>query len=171
MFQDREPSRSILPPVRPYPPPQRPVGCRSIGALDVHCSSDEVDAGPLNNRMPPAEARKKVGALLEGSMRRTLVVPISSDPPPPPPRSAFQVGTRGRRPEPGIMTRMGTVARERPGARRFVPGLHSLGDPDPERRFICHLRGSVDLSVGFGHGGTPSSRRNVLRPDRERPRG
>src|SRR5258707_2406600 len=39
-----------------------------------------------------------------------------------------------------VMSRMGKAAMERLGASsEFVPGLHSLGDLDPQRRFIMHF--------------------------------
>ena len=46
-----------------------------------------------------------------------------------------------------IMTRMGSVALEQLGdSNDFKRGLHSLGDLNPERRFICHFpAGQHDL--------------------------
>src|SRR5438552_18258894 len=54
-----------------------------------------------------------------------------------------------------IMSRMGKVARERLGASsEFVPGLHSLGDLDPLRRYIMHFpQERLIWSVGSGYGG------------------
>jgi phosphoenolpyruvate carboxykinase (GTP) len=50
---------------------------------------------------------------------------------------------------------MGKVAMERLGASsEFVPGLHSLGDLDPTRRFIMHFpQEKLIWSVGSGYGG------------------
>jgi phosphoenolpyruvate carboxykinase (GTP) len=127
--------------------------------LTFICSGDEADAGPLNNWMPPAEARKKVGAILEGSMEgRTLyVVPYLLGPASSP---AAKVGVQVTDSRYvvlslGIMTRMGAPALERLGnSADFVPGLHSLGDLDPERRFICHFPEDRSIwSVGSGYGG------------------
>src|SRR5205823_15033006 len=54
-----------------------------------------------------------------------------------------------------IMSRMGEVAMERLGtSSEFVPGLDSLGDVDPERRYIVHFsQEKVIWSVGSGYGG------------------
>src|SRR5260370_36905174 len=54
-----------------------------------------------------------------------------------------------------IMSRMGKVAMERLGASsEFVPGLHSLGDLDPMRRYIVHFpQEKLIWSIGSGYGG------------------
>jgi phosphoenolpyruvate carboxykinase (GTP) len=54
-----------------------------------------------------------------------------------------------------IMTRMGRVALDQLGSSEdFVPGLHSLGDLSPERRFIVHFPEERAIwSVGSGYGG------------------
>ena len=54
-----------------------------------------------------------------------------------------------------IMTRMGKVALDRLGASDdFVPGLHSIGDLSPERRFILHFpEERLIWSIGSGYGG------------------
>jgi phosphoenolpyruvate carboxykinase (GTP) len=54
-----------------------------------------------------------------------------------------------------IMTRMGNVPRERIGTSSdFVPGLHSIGDLDPLRRYIAHFPDEKLIwSVGSGYGG------------------
>jgi phosphoenolpyruvate carboxykinase (GTP) len=54
-----------------------------------------------------------------------------------------------------VMTRMGRVALDRLGrSDDFVPGLHSLGDLDPERRFILHFpEERLIWSFGSGYGG------------------
>jgi phosphoenolpyruvate carboxykinase (GTP) len=54
-----------------------------------------------------------------------------------------------------IMTRMGTVAWEHLGdSDRFVRGLHSVADLDPQRRYICHFPQEYAItSVGSGYGG------------------
>src|SRR5213079_714965 len=104
-------------------------------------------------------AKQKVGALLDGAMRgRTMCVvpyvmgPLSS--------SISKVGVEvtdspyvvaSMR----IMSLMGKVAMERLGAsNEFVPGLHSLGDLDPMRRYIMHFpQEKLIWSVGSGYGG------------------
>jgi phosphoenolpyruvate carboxykinase (GTP) len=54
-----------------------------------------------------------------------------------------------------IMTRMGKVALDALAASTdYCKGLHSLGDLDPSRRFICHFpRERLIWSVGSGYGG------------------
>jgi phosphoenolpyruvate carboxykinase (GTP) len=54
-----------------------------------------------------------------------------------------------------IMARVGKVALDRIGSSRdFVPGLHSLGDLDPTRRYIAHFpEERLIWSVGSGYGG------------------
>jgi phosphoenolpyruvate carboxykinase (GTP) len=54
-----------------------------------------------------------------------------------------------------IMSRMGAAAIERlGGSDDFVPGLHSLGDLSPDRRFILHFpEEKLIWSVGSGYGG------------------
>ena len=54
-----------------------------------------------------------------------------------------------------IMTRMGRVALDQLGSSEdFVPGLHSLGDLSPDRRFIVHFPEERAIwSVGSGYGG------------------
>ena len=54
-----------------------------------------------------------------------------------------------------IMTRMGTAALEQlGGGDDFVPGLHSIGDLSPDRRFIVHFpEERLIWSVGSGYGG------------------
>ena len=54
-----------------------------------------------------------------------------------------------------IMTRMGTPALERiERDGTFVKGLHSIGELDPERRFIMHFPEELTIkSFGSGYGG------------------
>jgi phosphoenolpyruvate carboxykinase (GTP) len=55
-----------------------------------------------------------------------------------------------------IMTRMGQAALDRlnGGADDWVPGLHSVGDLSPDRRFILHFPEDRTIwSVGSGYGG------------------
>jgi phosphoenolpyruvate carboxykinase (GTP) len=128
--------------------------------LTFICSERPEDAGPTNNWMAPTEAREKVWPLFQDCMRgRTMYVvpyvmgPIAS----PYSRVGVQVTDSpyvvlNMR----IMTRMGQVALER--LRRndteWVPGLHSLGDLSPERRFILHFPETRTIwSIGSGYGG------------------
>ncbi len=63
------------------------------------------------------------------------------------------------------MSRMGKVALDRLGSSDdFVPGLHSLGDLNPDRRFILHFpEEKLIWSVGSGYGGNALLGQEVLR--------
>jgi phosphoenolpyruvate carboxykinase (GTP) len=127
--------------------------------LTFVCTTQKDDAGPNNNWMAPADAKKKVGALFEGSMKdRTMYVvpyimgPVSS------PYSQIGVELTDSPyvvANMRIMTRMGRAALERLGSSDdYVKGLHSLGDLSPERRFIMHFpEERLIWSVGSGYGG------------------
>jgi phosphoenolpyruvate carboxykinase (GTP) len=127
--------------------------------LTFICSRNKDDAGPTNNWMDPGAAKYKVGALLDGAMRgRTMyVVPYVMGPVNSPISKAgvevtdspYVVANMR------IMARMGKVATERIGASAdFVPGLHSIGDLDPMRRYIAHFpEEKLIWSVGSGYGG------------------
>ena len=123
------------------------------------CTNDREDAGPTNNWMPPAEAKKTLGGLFDGSMKgRTMyVVPYIMGPAASPQSrigvevtdSAYVVASMR------IMSRMGRVALDRLGnSSDFVPGLHSLGDLSPDRRYIAHFQEEKLIwSIGSGYGG------------------
>ncbi len=127
--------------------------------LTFICSRNKDDAGPTNNWMDPGAAKYKVGTLLSGAMRgRTMyVVPYIMGPVNSPISKAgvevtdspYVVANMR------IMARMGKVATERIGASTdFVPGLHSIGDLDPTRRYIAHFpEEKLIWSVGSGYGG------------------
>ena len=127
--------------------------------LTFICTPDKDDAGPTNNWMDPGAAKNKVGALLDGAMRgRTMYVvayimgPVSS------PISKVGVEVTDSPyvvASMRIMSRIGKVAMDRLGSSSdFVPGLHSLGDLDPTRRYIVHFpEEKLIWSVGSGYGG------------------
>jgi phosphoenolpyruvate carboxykinase (GTP) len=127
--------------------------------LTFICTSEKDDAGPSNNWMAPADAKRKVGALFDGAMRgRTMyVIPYVMGPLGSPlskvgveiTDSPYVVANMR------IMTRMGAAALKQLGADgTFVKGLHSLGDLSPERRFIMHFpEEKLIWSVGSGYGG------------------
>jgi phosphoenolpyruvate carboxykinase (GTP) len=123
------------------------------------CTQDKQDAGPTNHWMEPAEGKQKVGELFKGAMKgRTMyVVPYIMGPADSPyskvgvevTDSPYVVASMR------IMTRMGRAALDRLGdSADFVPGLHSLGDLDPDRRFILHFpEEQLIWSIGSGYGG------------------
>lgn len=129
--------------------------------LTFICSESAVDAGPTNNWMSPQEAQERVWPLFSGSMRgRTMyVVPYIMGPAASPfsrvgievTDSPYVVANMR------IMTRMGRVALDRLQQNvdeEWVPGLHSLGDLSPDRRFIMHFPETRMIwSVGSGYGG------------------
>jgi phosphoenolpyruvate carboxykinase (GTP) len=123
------------------------------------CTPNENLAGATNNWMPPAKAYSVLRDLFAGCMhgRTMYVVP-------------FMMGPAGSRRSRigvevtdsiyvaismGIMTRMGQVAWEHLGdSDDFTRCLHSTGDLDPGRRYICHfLEDNTIWSFGSGYGG------------------
>jgi phosphoenolpyruvate carboxykinase (GTP) len=136
-----------------------PSDVARVEHLTFVCTKDEVDAGPNNHWMPPADAHAKMDALFDGCMEgRTMYVipycmgPIGS----PLSRCGVEITD-----SPYVvinmrtMTRMGTAALERIEREgRFVKGLHSTGELDPERRFIMHFPEELSIkSYGSGYGG------------------
>ncbi len=123
------------------------------------CTSKKENAGPTNNWMAPADAKEKARPIFDGSMKgRTMyVVPYIMGPANSPyskigveiTDSAYVVSSMR------IMSRMGRIALERLGTSDdFVPGLHSLADLNPDRRFVIHFpEEKLIWSVGSGYGG------------------
>ncbi|MGN6151496.1 MAG: phosphoenolpyruvate carboxykinase (GTP) [Lysobacteraceae bacterium] len=132
--------------------------------LTFVCTAQAEDAGPNNHWMAPAEAHAKMDALFDGCMRgRTMyVIPYCMGPIDSPlsrcgveiTDSPYVVANMR------IMTRMGAPALariEREGQHHdgvFVKGLHSIGELDPDRRFIMHFPEELAIqSYGSGYGG------------------
>jgi phosphoenolpyruvate carboxykinase (GTP) len=136
-----------------------PSDVARVEHLTFICTSKQDDAGPNNIWMAPAEAHKKMDDLFKGCMKgRTLyVVPYCMGPIDSPysrcgveiTDSAYVVINMG------IMTRMGRSALERIAAERtFVKGVHSIGELNPDRRFIMHFPEELSIkSFGSGYGG------------------
>src|SRR5262249_46565208 len=110
--------------------------------------------------MAPNEAKAKLRPLFEGCMRgRTMyVVPYLMGPASSPHAkvgveltdSPYVVANLR------ITTRMGQVALEHlaKNGGEYFPGLHSIGDLDPDRRFIMHFpQERLVWSIGSGYGG------------------
>jgi len=136
-----------------------PSDVARVEHLTYVCTRSKDDAGPNNNWMDPAEAHAKMDGLFRGCMRgRTLyVVPYCMGPLDSPyarcgieiTDSAYVVINMA------LMTRMGRAALERIAREgTFVRGLHSIGELDPERRFIMHFPEELTIkSYGSGYGG------------------
>ncbi len=130
-----------------------------VEKLTLVCTSKREDAGPNNHWLAPAEAHARIDALFEGCMRgRTMyVIPYCMGPIDSPlsrcgveiTDSPYVVANMH------MMTRMGAPALariEREG--HFVKGLHSVGDLDPEHRWIMHFPEELTIkSIGSGYGG------------------
>ncbi len=123
------------------------------------CTPNERLAGPTNNWMPPRDAYDRLRGLFAGCMRgRTMyVVPFVMGP----------LGSRLARVgieltdsiyvavSMGVMTRMGRRTWGQLGdGNDFTRCLHSVGELDPARRYICHfLEDNTIWSFGSGYGG------------------
>src|SRR5215469_200739 len=128
--------------------------------LTFICAQRKEDAGPTNNWMDPQAAKKAVHPLFKAAMKgRTMyVVPYLMGTPGSPHAkvgveitdSPYVVANMR------ITTRMGQIALDhlQTNGGVFTPGLHSLGDLSPERRFILHFpEENLIWSVGSGYGG------------------
>ena len=136
-----------------------PSDVARVEHLTFVCTPVPEDAGPNNNWMAPAEGHAEMDHLYAGCMRgRTMyVVPYCMGPIDSPlarcgvelTDSPYVVANMR------IMTRMGAAALariEREG--NFVKGLHSIGELDPNRRFIMHFPEELSIkSFGSGYGG------------------
>jgi phosphoenolpyruvate carboxykinase (GTP) len=128
--------------------------------LTFICTENEEDVGVNNNWMSPADAQERVWPLFDGCMtdRTMYVLPYIMGPAASPysklgvevTDSPYVVASMR------IMTRMGKVAMDRltQNGAEWVPGLHSIGDLSPERRFILHFPETRTIwSIGSGYGG------------------
>ncbi|MED5400425.1 MAG: phosphoenolpyruvate carboxykinase (GTP) [Planctomycetota bacterium] len=123
------------------------------------CAATEEEAGPTNNWMAPADMHTLVDPLFDGCMagRTMYVIPYLMGPPGSPMSkvgievtdSPYVVANMR------IMTRMGQVAIDELGEDgTFVKGLHSTGNLDPEKRYICHFPDeNLIMSFSSNYGG------------------
>ncbi|MBF0533184.1 MAG: phosphoenolpyruvate carboxykinase (GTP) [Candidatus Omnitrophica bacterium] len=136
-----------------------PTDVARVEHLTYICHPEKETAGPNNHWMAPAEAKKLMTGLSQGCMKgRTMyVLPyMMGHPDSPYAKACVQltdvsyVALSMR-----IMTRMSQEVIGRIGARQdFVKGLHSVGDFDPNRRYIMHFpEENFVWSVGSGYGG------------------
>ena len=136
-----------------------PSDVARVEHLTLVCTPERDTAGPNNHWMAPAEAHAKIDALFDGCMQgRTMyVVPYCMGPIDSPiarcgvelTDSPYVVANMR------LMTRMGAAALARIAREgKFVRGLHSIGDLDPERRYIMHFPEELAIkSIGSGYGG------------------
>lgn len=123
------------------------------------CSRAAEDAGPTNNWRDPQQMHATLAPLVRGSMRgKTMyVVPYLMGPPG---SSMAKVGIEitdspyvvaNLR----IMTRMGDLALKSLGdSGQFSKGLHSVGNLDPQHRYISHFpEENLVVSVNSNYGG------------------
>jgi phosphoenolpyruvate carboxykinase (GTP) len=127
--------------------------------LTFICAPSPDMAGPTNNWMEAKSAYAKLRDLFNGCMRgRTMyVVPFVMGPVGNP---LARVGVQLTdslyvAASMQIMTRMGAVAWQQLGeSDEFTRCLHSIGDVNPERRYICHFPlDNTVWSFGSGYGG------------------
>jgi phosphoenolpyruvate carboxykinase (GTP) len=127
--------------------------------LTFVCLPGKEDAGPNNNWMDPKEAKDKLNKLFSGCMKgRTMyVIPYFMGTPDSPyskpcvqVTDSVYVAVSMR-----TMTRVTRKVLDKIGdSDYFVKGLHSIGDLDPERRWIMHFpQENLVMSIGSGYGG------------------
>jgi phosphoenolpyruvate carboxykinase (GTP) len=136
-----------------------PSDVARVEHLTFICTPEQEDTGPNNHWMPPEDAHAKMEELFTGCMQgRTMyVIPYCMGP----------INSRYARcgveitdspyvaANMKLMTRMGQQALERiERDNKFVRGLHSIGELDPDRRFIMHFPEELMIeSFGSGYGG------------------
>src|SRR5215218_6149181 len=127
--------------------------------LTFICTPAQDMVGPTNNFMNDKAAYAKLRPLFNGCMKgRTMyVVPFVMGPIGSP---LAKVGVQLTDSlyvavSMGVMTRMGAVAWRQLGeSDEFTRCLHSLGDVNPDRRYVCHFPlDNTIWSFGSGYGG------------------
>ena len=136
-----------------------PSDVARVENLTFVCTADRDDAGPNNNWMAPGEAHRLLDGLFEGCMSGRVMYaipycmgPINS----PLSRCGIEVTDSAYvAVNMHLMTRTGAQALERIEREgKFVKGMHSIGELDPERRYIMHFPEETSIrSFGSGYGG------------------
>jgi phosphoenolpyruvate carboxykinase (GTP) len=127
--------------------------------LTYVCHENKETTGPNNNWMDPKTAKEKLAELSDGCMRgRTMyVLPyMMGHPDSPYAKACIQITDSSYvAVSMRIMTRLGGDILKKIGAsENFVKGFHSIGDLNPDRRFIMHFPlENLVWSVGSGYGG------------------
>lgn len=127
--------------------------------LTYVCYPERLTAGPNNNWLAPEEAKAMMRKLSDGCMagKTMYVLPyMMGHPDSPYAKACIQltdityVAVSMR-----IMTRMSKTVIDKIGSSDdFVKGLHSIGDLNPEKRFIMHFPlEHLVWSIGSGYGG------------------
>ncbi len=127
--------------------------------LTFICTPSKDGAGPTNNWVEPKAMYKKLEGLFRGCMagKTMYIIPFVMGP----------VGSKLAKVgvqltdsvyvavNMGLMTRMGDVAWRQMGAsEEFTKCLHSVGDCNPDRRYIAHFpQDNTIWSFGSGYGG------------------
>ncbi len=136
-----------------------PSDVARVEHLTFICTPEKEVTGPNNHWMLPVDAHAKMNDLFSGCMqgRRMYVIPYCMGPIDSPyarcgveiTDSPYVVANMK------LMTRMGKPALERLEKEdTFVRGLHSIGELDPDRRFIMHFPEELLIqSFGSGYGG------------------
>ena len=136
-----------------------PSDVARVEHLTYMCTASRDEAGPNNNWMDPAQARAKMRGLFRGCMRRRTmyVIPYCMGPIDSPlSRCGVEITDSAYVAlNMMVMTRVGRAALERIARDgSFVRGLHSIGELDPNRRFIMHFPEELTIeSFGSGYGG------------------
>jgi len=123
------------------------------------CTREKKAAGTTNNWMSPAQARETATPLFKNCMKgRTMyVIPYLMGPAGSPyskvgveVTDSLYVAISMR-----IMTRMGKLALDTLGSNgTFVKGFHSIGDLEPDHKYIMHFpEENAIWSIGSGYGG------------------
>jgi phosphoenolpyruvate carboxykinase (GTP) len=136
-----------------------PSDVARVEHLTFVCTEDQEDAGPNNNWLEPSAGHAQVDPLFDGCMKgRTMyVIPYLMGPYGSPfSRAGVEITdspyvVANMR----IMARIGRRALDHIEAgNSFVRGLHSIGDLDPEQRYIMHFPEELMIkSFGSGYGG------------------